>query len=75
MLDKELAYARHYPAINWAQSYSNYMDDLENYYKTFVAEDWGDLRRRCLKILKEEQTLMEIRQIVGEEGMREEDRK
>lgn len=75
MLDKELAYARHYPAINWAQSYSNYIDDLEDYYKTFVAEDWGDLRRRCLKILKEEQALMEIRQIVGEEGMREEDRK
>jgi len=74
MLDRELAYARHYPAINWTQSYSNYRDDLEDYYRQNVAEDWQELRRKCLQILKQEQELMEIRQIVGDEGMKEEDK-
>ncbi len=74
MLDRELAYARHYPAINWTQSYSNYRDDLEDYYRQNVAEEWQELRRKCLQILKQEQELMEIRQIVGDEGMKDEDK-
>lgn len=74
MLDKELAYARFYPAINWSQSYSKYRDDLDDFFSTNVGSNWKALRDKCLKILKDEQALMEIKQIVGEEGMRGEDR-
>ena len=74
MLDKELAYARFYPAINWSQSYSKYRDDLDDFFSTNVESNWKALRDKCLKILKEEEALMEIKQIVGEEGMRGEDR-
>jgi len=75
MLDRELAYARHYPAINWTQSYSKYIDDLEDYYRQHVAEDWQEIRKKCLQILKKEQELMEIRQIVGDEGLKGEDKR
>lgn len=64
-LDKSLAYARHYPAINWITSYSEYTDDLAAYYSKNVARDFMEIRQRISNILVEENTLMEIVKLMG----------
>ena len=64
-LDKSLAYARHYPAINWMSSYSEYLDDLSDWYKKNVGEDFLDCRTRITRILQEESKLMEIVRLIG----------
>ena len=64
-LDKSLAYARHYPAINWITSYSEYIDDLSDYYKENVGEDFVELRREISTLLIEENNLMEIVKLIG----------
>ena len=64
-LDKSLAYARHYPAINWITSYSEYIDDLSDYYKENVGEDFVKLRREISTLLIEENNLMEIVKLIG----------
>lgn len=66
-LDKSLAYARHYPAINWLRSYSGYISDLSSWYEENVAPDMLELRAKLLKILQEEEKLMEIVKLVGED--------
>lgn len=66
-LDKNLAYARHYPAINWLNSYSGYISDLEHWYEENVAEDILELRAKLLVILQEENKLIEIVKLVGED--------
>ena len=64
-LDKSLAYARHYPAINWTMSYSEYSDDLSQYYNENVAPDFMKLRQGISNILHEETNLMEIVKLMG----------
>ena len=64
-LDKSLAYARHYPAINWITSYSEYIDDLAAYYKENVSPDFLQCRQRLNNILGEEAKLMEIVKLIG----------
>ncbi len=64
-LDKALAYARHYAAINWNQSYSEYIDDLSRWYDKNVAFDFNDLRALIVYILHEETQLMEIVKLIG----------
>ena len=64
-LDKSLAYARHYPAINWNTSYSEYVEDLSGYYKENVSEDFMEVRQEISNILVEENTLMEIVKLMG----------
>ena len=64
-LDKALAYARHYPAINWNTSYSEYTDDLSAYYKNNVATDFMEVRQQISNILVEENSLMEIVKLMG----------
>ena len=64
-LDKSLAYARHYAAINWNQSYSEYIDDLSRWYDKNVAFDFNDLRSLIVYILHEETQLMEIVKLIG----------
>ncbi len=66
-LDKSLAYARHYPAINWLRSYSGYITDLSSWYEENVSPDMLDLRAKLLRILQEEDKLMEIVKLVGED--------
>jgi len=66
-LDKKLAYARHYPAINYLTSYSGYVTMLEDWYKKNVAEDMIDLRNKMIRLLQEEEKLNEIVQLVGED--------
>jgi V/A-type H+-transporting ATPase subunit A len=64
-LDKSLAYARHYPAINWNTSYSEYYEDLDSYYAEEVGADFSALRGRILALLNEETSLQEIVQLIG----------
>lgn len=64
-LDRSLAYARHYPAIEWLSSYSEYAPTLEEWYKENAGEDFASLRGRILKILGEESSLMEIVKLIG----------
>ena len=64
-LDKSLAYARHYPAINWTSSYSEYLGDLSNWYAKNVGEDFISCRNELAQILQEENKLMEIVKLIG----------
>ena len=64
-LDKSLAYARHYPAINWLDSYSEYAGDLEKWYCDNVGEDFMRCRERFSALLQEEASLMEIVKLIG----------
>ncbi|WP_071028184.1 V-type ATP synthase subunit A [Peptoniphilus raoultii] len=64
-LDKDLAYARHYPAINWMNSYSQYINQLKNYYDMNLDGDLPELRSKFLDLLHEEAKLNEIVMLVG----------
>ena len=64
-LDKNLAYARHYPAINWSMSYSEYSDDLAEFYNETVGEDFCRFRQEISTLLVEEGNLMEIVKLIG----------
>ncbi len=64
-LDKSLAYARHYPAIQWLTSYSEYIDELDDWYKMNVAHNFMEKRNRIMAILQEESSLMEIVKLIG----------
>ncbi len=64
-LDKSLAYARHYPAINWNDSYSEYINDLSAWYTKNVGEDFVACRNEIFTILAEEKNLMEIVKLIG----------
>lgn len=64
-LDKQLAYARHYPAINWTQSYSDYLGDLSSWYSKNVGISFMQFRQEIMAILNEESKLMEIVKLIG----------
>ena len=64
-LDKSLAYARHYPAINWNLSYSEYLGDLSNWYRDNVSPDFMKYREELCALLAEENSLMEIVKLIG----------
>ncbi|MFZ2539916.1 MAG: V-type ATP synthase subunit A [Oscillospiraceae bacterium] len=64
-LDKSLAYARHYPAINWNDSYSEYIDDLTPYYNKVIGPEFLQCRQRIANLLQEESSLMEIVKLIG----------
>ncbi|MCI1955997.1 MAG: V-type ATP synthase subunit A [Oscillospiraceae bacterium] len=64
-LDKSLAYARHYPAINWIQSYSEYFTDLDPWFAKHEGEDFIKYRMEINKILQQENKLMEIVKLIG----------
>ncbi len=70
-LDKSLAYARHYPAINWTSSYSEYLDDLAPYYEKQVNPKFVQYRSEISTLLKEEQTLMDIVRLIGSDVLPE----
>ncbi len=70
-LDARLAYSRHYPAINWLQGFSRYVDSVEPWYSKNVGEDWGELRRIALEILTKEAELSEVVRILGTEALSE----
>lgn len=64
-LDKSLAYARHYPAINWMTSYSEYFTDLDPWFEKNLGKDFIQYRTRINSILHEESQLMEIVKLIG----------
>ncbi len=64
-LDKQLAYSRHYPAINWNNSYSEYISALSNWYKENTKEDFLEKRKKIMGLLQEESKLMEIVKLIG----------
>lgn len=68
-LDSELAYARHFPAINWLNSYSLYVDRLSDWYRVNVNRDFPVLRSEAMKLLQEEAELQEIVQLVGVDAL------
>ena len=64
-LDKSLAYARHYPAINWNDSYSEYLGDLGGWYYDNVGDDFMSCRERIANLLLQENNLMQIVKLIG----------
>lgn len=64
-LDKSLAYARHYPAINWMDSYSEYFNDLDPWFRENLGDDFIEYRNRISALLQEESSLMEIVKLIG----------
>ena len=73
-LDSDLAYKRHFPAINWLTSYSLYVDTLEKWFNTQVSDRWTDLRAQIMRLLQEEAELNEIVQLVGMDALSAPDR-
>lgn len=74
MLDTSLAHRRHFPAINWFQSYSLYGKETMEYYKKEVSRDWEEVQLKCREILNKEEALKEVAEIVGIEGLQDMDR-
>ena len=73
-LDSSLAYKRHFPAINWLTSYSNYVDNMAGWFNTNVSPDWMELRQKIMTLLQEEAELDEIVQMVGMDALSAPDR-
>jgi V/A-type H+/Na+-transporting ATPase subunit A len=68
-LDDRLANMRHFPAINWLQSYSLYNENVAGYLASRVAEDFGEMRQAAMHLLAEESELQEIARLVGVESL------
>ncbi|HUR62982.1 MAG TPA: V-type ATP synthase subunit A [Candidatus Thermoplasmatota archaeon] len=68
-LDAKLAQRRHFPAINWLQSYSLYPEYLANYYADKAAPDWNEVKASIMEILQKEAELQEIVQLVGSDAL------
>jgi V/A-type H+-transporting ATPase subunit A len=73
-LSAQLAYRRHFPAIDWLQSYSLYSDRLSNWYSKNLGAEWNGLRHKAMSILQEEATLEEIVRLVGMDALGPKDR-
>jgi len=74
LLDTGLAHSRHFPAINWTQSYSLFAGRAAEYFQQEFDERWSKLQSRCREILQQEETLREIVEVVGMEGLQDQDR-
>jgi V/A-type H+-transporting ATPase subunit A len=73
-LDTRLAYSRHYPSINWMQSYSGYLEDVAKWWKENVSAEWYNLRAESYHILQREDTLKEIVRLLGPEALPDEEK-
>ncbi len=73
-LDASLARARHFPAINWAQSYSLFMNILEPWYRANINQDYPELRLEILTLLQREAALQEVVQLVGPDALQDAER-
>jgi V/A-type H+/Na+-transporting ATPase subunit A len=73
-LDTRLAYSRHYPSINWMQSYSGYLEDVSKWWKDNVSAEWYNLRAESYHILQREDTLKEIVRLLGPEALPDEEK-
>jgi len=68
-LDKSLASARHFPAINWLDSYSEYIEDVADWWREKVGKDWFAMRNRAMELLSEENRLSQIVKLVGPDAL------
>ena len=73
-LDANLAYRRHFPSINWLNSYSLYHDRLAPWFAENVDKEWNELTARCMKVLQQEASLDEIVKLVGVDALSAADR-
>ncbi|MEE1056947.1 MAG: V-type ATP synthase subunit A [Acutalibacteraceae bacterium] len=73
-LDSQLAYKRHFPAINWLTSYSLYVDTMSAWFNSNIAEDWMSCRNRIMHLLQDEAELDEIVRLVGIDALSAPDR-
>lgn len=73
-LDASLANARHFPSINWLNSYSLYIDNLAQWYKDTVDPEWGELYSNAMSVLQKEADINEIVQLVGYDALPESDK-
>jgi V/A-type H+-transporting ATPase subunit A len=73
-LDKALAAARHFPSVNWLESYSEYLDDVADWWREQVDQDWYAMRAQAMKILNEESRLSQIVKLVGPDALPDEQR-
>jgi V/A-type H+-transporting ATPase subunit A len=73
-LDKSLASARHFPSINWLDSYSEYLEDVAAWWQEQVGMDWLGMRNRAMEILSEESRLSQIVKLVGPDALPDEER-
>ncbi len=73
-LDASLANARHFPSINWLNSYSLYTDELDQWYRKNIAQDWPELRDKSIATLQKEAEINEIVQLVGYDALPESDK-
>jgi len=73
-LDKSLASARHFPSINWLDSYSEYLEDVAGWWREQVGTDWLAMRNRAMGILSEEARLSQIVKLVGPDALPDEER-
>jgi len=70
-LDAKLSQRRHFPAINWLNSYSLYLDQLHDYYDENISPEWNKLRSWAMEVLQKESELQEIVQLVGSDALPE----
>jgi V/A-type H+-transporting ATPase subunit A len=73
-LDKSLASARHFPSINWLDSYSEYLEDVAGWWRSEVGVDWFAMRNQAMEILSEEDRLSQIVKLVGPDALPDEQR-
>jgi len=73
-LDKSLASARHFPSINWLDSYSEYLEDVSGWWRQQVGTDWLKMRNHAMEILSEESRLSQIVKLVGPDALPDEER-
>ena len=73
-LDKALASARHFPSVNWLESYSEYVDDMAGWWREQVGQDWLTMRAQAMEILNEESRLQRIVKLVGPDALPDEQR-
>jgi V/A-type H+-transporting ATPase subunit A len=73
-LDTRLAYSRHYPSINWMQSYSGYLEDVSKWWTENISSEWYKLRAESYNILQREDTLKEIVRLLGPEALPDEEK-
>ncbi len=73
-LDKALASARHYPSVNWLDSYSEYINDVAHWWREQVGQDWLAMRNEAMEILSEESRLSQIVKLVGPDTLPDEQR-
>ena len=73
-LDASLANARHFPSINWLNSYSLYMDDLKQWYQQNVSKEWMELYSQAMELLQKEAEIKEIVQLVGYDALPEKEK-